>query len=84
MEEKRIYIDTIADKWETVNKTKHRTWKSFCFKVLKEDGTTFKDFKYERARELFEREGVRFYAYTKNLFPIVLLIDYKKPCEIRS
>ena len=83
-EQPRIKIDTIAEKWETVNKTNHRTMKSFFFKVVKEDGTTFKDYKFERARKIFEREGVKIYAYTKNLFPIVLLIDWKQPREIRA
>ena len=75
--EYKVKLPFLEDKLETVNKTNKRTWKSFTYKVILKDGRSFVDYKYERARELFEREGVKLYARTKNLFPIVLLLDYK-------
>ena len=75
--EYRIKLPVLEDKLETVRKTNCRTWKSFEYKVILKDGKSYLDYKYERARDLFEREGVKLYARTKNLFPIVILIDYK-------
>lgn len=62
---------------ELLMKIKKRTWKSFFFKIVKKDGNIYHDYQFERAREIFERDGGRFYAYTRNLFPVTILIDYK-------
>lgn len=73
-----IQWNTIDERWEEVHSQKHRSLeKSFNYKVLLKDGRFYRDYKLERARELFEREGVRLYAYTMNVFPITILIDAK-------
>lgn len=52
--------------------------KDYLYKVILEDGY-YVDYKYERAKKLFDREGIRMYAYTKNLFPTTILMYWKRP-----
>ena len=70
-------IDTIGDKIDCIKHTDFRSNKSLFYKVLLKDGRYYRDYKYERSRALFEAEGVKLYGYTKNLFPITILLDWK-------
>lgn len=54
-----------------------RFCKSLYYKVTFKNGTFWKTYRIEEAKERFINDGVRLYAYTKNLFPTTILIAWK-------
>ncbi|MBR2653982.1 MAG: hypothetical protein IKD59_05435 [Lachnospiraceae bacterium] len=50
----------------------------FLYKIVTADGSIVQD-KYERAKQLFDKNGIRMYAYSKNLKPTYILMFWKKP-----
>ena len=77
MKNKTIRCDKTSEKWNYIHQTDFRSKRSLFYKVTTKDGRTIRDYNYERACDLFEREGVKLHAYTKNVFPLVLLIAWK-------
>lgn len=42
------------------------------------DGKRWRHYKYETALEVYEREGVKLYAYTKTFKPFICLLKWKQ------
>ena len=51
--------------------------RQYLYKVILDDGRPYRHYDYDAAVEMFEREGIKLYAYTKNLKPHTVLLKWK-------
>lgn len=50
--------------------------RAYLYKVIKEDGCYISD-KHDKAKRIFDQDGIRMYAYTKTLRPRTILLYWK-------
>ena len=55
-------------------------YREFLYKIVRQDGTTYADYKYERILKKFEEDdrSVRLYAFTKRLKPTYIILFDKR------
>lgn len=55
-------------------------FKEYLYKIVRADGTTFTDYKFERILKKYEEDDrcVKLYAYTKRIKPTYILLFSKE------